>query len=119
MGTEDIKDYEHHMHNFKLLLRFLKLEGKYSIFKYLLFTKQNRSPNDLFNAINAAEVTCILSYHSQCDDIDRKWSAVFSYVPISNLRWSQERLLGREMESMCRKWGEFLNRNNFLKSKIE
>ena len=119
MGTEDIKDYEHHMHNFKLLLRFLKLEGKYSKFKYLLFTKQNRKPNDLFCDINTSYAGSIYGYNKQHDDIDKKWSAVFSYIPICGFYWTQEGLLGREMIPMCQKWGEFLNRNNFFKSKIQ
>ena len=114
----DIEDIDRHQYNFKIFCMFLKQEKKYQLFKKLIFTNNNRTPNDLFKDINAANVCDIsLKLDSRYCDTDRKWGGVFSYSPICKFSWGYhpQTINYTCMVQMIKRWHEFLMENNFDK----
>ena len=113
----DIEDIERHKHNFRMFCAFLKKEGIYLKFKELMFVRHKRSPNDLFISINEANVRNISFVISSnlVRDIDKKWSAIFTYRPISGLDWFRDRLDYDTMMNIAYQWSNFLKENNFDK----
>ena len=114
----DIEGIERHKYNFRLFCMFLKGEHKYQKFKKLMFTNYERTPNDLFYDMNKARLASILTgLGGDYCEIDRKWSAVFSYKPFCKFSWGLMAPVYYEMMQLTHKWCVFLMENNYDKQK--
>lgn len=113
----DIEDIERHKYNFRLFCAFLKKEGIYSKFKKLMFTDFNRTPHDLFQTMNETSMARIIAnIDLKYDDINRKWSAIFTYVPFSRFEWSTKNVCSwLKMMEISGKWCRYLIENNYKK----
>ena len=114
----DIEDIERHKYNFRLFCAFLKKEGIYLKFKKLIFTNINRTPNDLFKLMNETSMSRIIpNIKDVCyDEIDRKWSAVFTFLPFCGFEWSTKNIGSwRHMMAISDNWCLYLIENNYIK----
>ena len=108
-----IEGIDRHIHNYKLLIWFLKIEGKYSFFRYEIFTKHNRNALQLFNDMNFYSRHVILGRLSTENDIDYKWGSIFTFRPFSRLDWYKDGLDYHEMNELCDRWVKFLKEHNY------
>ena len=109
----DIEGIDRHIHNYKLLIWFLKIEGKYSFFRYRIFTRHNRDALQLFNDMNSHSRNEIIGKLSTANDIDYKWSSIFSFRPFSGLKWDEDGLDYYEMNELRNRWVKFLDEHNY------
>ena len=115
----DIEGIERHQYNFKLFCRFLKERKQYQFFKRIMFINNNRTPNDLFKEINRSKIGNIFFVlGDRYNIIDRKWCAVFSYIPFCKFNWNGKKGTPThpdEMYKLIFEWKAFLMENNYDK----
>ena len=114
----DIADIERHKYNLKLMITFLKKEGKWPLFRYLMFTRHNRTPEELFETINKTNPSNVIMQLHTVDIKDRMWSSVFSYVPFCEFSWSMDIHDVKYMRDLHKRWASFLLENIFDKKRI-
>lgn len=113
----DIEGIERHWHNYKLLVWFLRLKGKYVFFKRMIFTDKNIMPYDLFKMMNlTSENSIIFNYKDTSSVIDKKWGSIFTYVPFS-FRWWYSDVDLTYMDCLSKEWVNFLREHNYDKQK--
>ena len=111
-----IEDIERHKHNYKLFVMFLKKRGLYMKFKKIMFINRNIMPIDLFVIMNQNPIHNIFYYYTPNGHlVDKKWSAVFSYVPFLGCHWTDENLEAKKMNVLTKEWSNYLSENNFDK----
>ena len=113
----DIEDIERHKYNFRLFSKFLKQKHLYQTFKKIIFTNNSRTPYDLFILMNKTNITSIISNIGKGYCItDRKWSAIFTYIPFSRIYWDGKKGEINSYTSMSKlstDWCYFLEENNY------
>ena len=113
----DIEDIDRHLHNLKLLKRFLKDKKIYNKFKDIFFIKQHRSYVDVIKCIANSNVVFSFIRCGITNDIDRKWAVFFSFKPYSGVSWYDEGLDFDEMTQICREWVDYIGEYNYDKKK--
>ena len=115
----DIEGIERHWHNYKLLVWFLRIKGKYAFFKRMIFANKNITPYDLFKRMNdASEGGIIFNYKDTSSVIDKKWGSIFTYVPFS-FSWLDSNVDLKYMHCLSDEWVAFLREHNYDKNKKE
>ena len=114
-----IEGIERHWHNYKLLVWFLRIKGKYAFFKRMIFVNKNITPYDLFKRMNdASEGSIIFRYRDASSVIDKKWGSIFTYVPFS-FSWIGCNVDPKHMHRLSNEWVDFLREHNYDKNKKE
>ena len=109
MGIDGI---DRHLHCYKLLVKFLKQEKKYRTFINILFVSQNRTVYDLIKTMNEKNIVNIyIEIPCEFPEIDKKWSALFNYVPFLGNYWDALNLGQSFMEKFHKRWKIFLIEN--------
>ncbi len=84
-----------------------------------MFIDNNRTPNDLFNTINKANIDNIFfTLGKDYNIIDRKWCGVFSYIPFCQFHWTEVKGVPTKSDNMfnlIKEWKEFLIEHNYDK----
>jgi hypothetical protein len=115
----DIEGIERHWHNYKLLVWFLRLKGKYVLFKRMIFTNKNMMPYDLFKKMNYTNfVSMIINYKDTSSVIDKKWGSIFTYVPFSFSWFEEDNIDIKYMACLSNEWVNFLREHNYDKQKV-
>ena len=120
MGIEDI---ERQIHNYRLFFAFLKKHNVYRLFRDKMFIDKGRTPYDLMKTITKDKPIYYGPItQSLANDIDKRWSSIFLFVPYYGGRWDDcvndgvRRLSGfKGMSELSDKWKEFLYNNNYDK----
>jgi hypothetical protein len=113
----DIEGIERHWHNYKLLVWFLRIKGKYAFFKRMIFTNKNIMPYDLFEIMNRTSENCIIFiYKDTSSVIDKKWGSIFTYAPFS-FYWCCSDVDLKYMDYLSKEWLKFLREHNYDKQK--
>ena len=119
----DIGDIERQIHNYRLFFAFLKKHNVYRLFRDKMFIDKGRTPYDLMKTITKDKPI----YYgpitkSLANDIDKRWSSIFLFVPYYGGYWSDymhvvvRRLSGfKGLAELSDKWKEFLYNNNYDK----
>ena len=121
----DIGDIDRQMYNYRLFFAFLKKHNVYRLFRKKMFSDKNRTPYDLMKTITNDGPVCRGSViQSLANDIDKRWSNIFLYVPYYGGYWNDymhvvvRRLSGlKGIAELSDKWKEFLYNNNYDKMK--
>lgn len=114
-----IEGIERHWHNYKLLVWFLRIKGKYMFLKRMIFVNKNITPYDLFKRMNdASEGSIIIHYSDVSNVIDKKWGSIFTYVPFS-FSWFDDNVDPNYMHCLSNEWVAFLREHNYDKNKKE
>lgn len=114
----DIEGIKRHEYNFRMFCCFLKEKKLYQTFKKLIFIDCNRTPHDLFVTMNKSSISRIIcNIDKEHCEIDKKWSAIFTYVPFCRFRWSIEKGITsyENMMNLTKEWCRFLIENNYDK----
>lgn len=115
----DIEDIERHKYNFRLFCMFLKQKKIYQTFKKLMFIDFNKTPYDLFVLMNETNLNRIIyNIDGKYCVNDKKWSAVFTYIPFSNFYWGHKKgeiIYYDNMIKLTKEWCDFLVENNYDK----
>jgi predicted acetyltransferase len=115
-----IEGIERHWHNYKLLVWFLRIKGKYVFFKRMIFTNKNIMPYDLFELMNSAnENNMIFNFFNVRNIpnvIDKKWGSIFGYAPFS-FYWCDSDVNPIYMVRLSKEWVNFLREHNYDKQK--
>lgn len=115
----DIEGIERHWHNYKLLVWFLRIKGKYAFFKRMIFANKNITPYDLFKIMNNTYLGSIIIHYSDTSNvIDKKWGSIFTYVPFS-FSWLDDNVDLDYMHCLSNEWVAFLREHNYDKNKKE
>jgi hypothetical protein len=115
----DIEGIERHWHNYKLLVWFLRIKGKYAFFKRMIFANKNITPYDLFKTMNNTHLGSIIIHYSDTSSIiDKKWGSIFTYVPFS-FSWLDSNVDLKYMQCLSDEWVVFLREHNYDKNKKE
>jgi len=114
-----IEDIERHWHNYKLLVWFLRIKGKYAFFKRMIFVNKNIRPYDLFKRMNDTSLGSIVVHYSDASSvIDKKWGSVFTYVPFG-FSWLDSDVDTNYMYCLSNEWVAFLREHSYDKNKKE
>lgn len=112
-----IEGIERHWHNYKLLVWFLRIKGKYVFFKRMIFTNKNIMPYNLFEIMNSASGNGIIfHYRDTSSIIDKKWGSIFTYLPFS-FSWFDGNVDPVYMNRLSSEWVNFLREHNYDKQK--
>lgn len=115
----DIEGIERHWHNYKLLVWFLRIKGKYVFLKRMIFVNKNITPYDLFKRMNDTNLGRIIIHYSDTSNvIDKKWGSIFTYVPFS-FSWLDNNMDPNYMFCFSNEWVAFLREHNYDKNKKE
>lgn len=92
MVIDDIKNYEFHLENFKLLLKFLKERDVYMKMRLLLFGRKKRTPHELFmylenTPLDAFPRPCFGRCYTSSDEVNLKWFYLLQFVPYTLEYW--------------------------------
>lgn len=114
-----IEGIERHWHNYKLLVWFLRIKGKYAFFKRMIFVNKNITPYDLFKRMDSTHLGSIIIHYSDASNvIDKKWGSIFTYVPFS-FSWLDSNVDLKYMHCLSDEWVAFLREHNYDKNKKE
>lgn len=113
----DIEGIERHWHNYKLFTWFLKKEKRYEIFRNAMFTKQNRTPLELFKIMNSTNSRKVLPQYLTNNFVDKMWGCIFTYTPFLGFSWyaNYYGILPHQMRDITKKWVVFLSEHNYDK----
>ena len=119
-----IGDIERQVHNYRAFFAFLKKHNVYRLLRDKMFIDKGRTPCDLMNTITYDKPFVYYGPFTQslANEIDKRWSSIFLFVPYYGGRWDDcvndgvRRLSGfKGMSELSDKWKEFLYNNNYDK----
>ena len=114
----DIEGIDRHEYNFRVFMAFLKMNKIY-FFKRVIFDDTKRNKHDFFYCLDndhPFKYSGVFSNKLE-NEIDRRWSIIFNYVPYLRHFWSdtciKKHCNQEEMYKIANSWKEYLYNNKF------